>query len=381
MSMRFGSAPRVLSTTPAGTVDGVEHDTFESPRIAYRPLSSAHRSAFHALVADAHVREYLFDGNVMPEAWVQDTIAECETPFRESRVGLWLLFERRGSSHSTEPFGFAGFWLFESLGAEPQLLYALKRSRAGRGLATEAAATMIRFARGRRLFSNVSAAVDAPNVASIRVLTKLGFHPTGTADGQFGHTALFGLPKDRPAAVLHSKRLTLRPWKDSDREPFASMNADAEVMRLISEPLSRTESDALAARIERHFSEHGYGLWAVEERGGAPFVGFVGLSKPNFTAHFTPCVEVGWRIARPFWGRGFATEGAAAAIDAAFSETGIDTLVSFTVPTNTRSRRVMEKLGMTHDPADNFDHPSLPLGHPLRAHVLYRLVRSIMAGA
>lgn len=137
--------------------------------------------------------------------------------------------------------------------------------------------------------------------------------------------------------------------------------------------LSREESDALVARIEAHFEQHGFGLWAVEIVEVAPFAGFVGLSVPRFEASFTPCVEIGWRLAAEHWGRGVATEAARRALDFGFTELGLKEILSFTVPENRRSRRVMEKIGMTHDPGDDFDHPLLPAGHPLQRHVLYRI--------
>ena len=150
------------------------------------------------------------------------------------------------------------------------------------------------------------------------------------------------------------------------------MNADPTVMEFFPKPLDRAESDGMAARIEAHFERRGFGLWAVEVPGVADFIGFVGLSTPTFEAHFTPCVEVGWRLARDHWGRGYATEAARAALDFGFRQLGLPEIVSFTVPANRRSRGVMERIGMTRSPADDFDHPVLPEGHPLRKHVLYR---------
>lgn len=139
--------------------------------------------------------------------------------------------------------------------------------------------------------------------------------------------------------------------------------------------LTRAESHARAEAIRRALDRRGWGLWAVEVVGGAPFVGFVGLNEPEFEAHFTPCVEVGWRLAREHWGRGYAPEAARAALDHGFDVLGLDEIVAFTPPANVNSQRVMQKLGMTHDPADDFDHPNLPPGHPLRRHVLYRVGR------
>jgi RimJ/RimL family protein N-acetyltransferase len=154
------------------------------------------------------------------------------------------------------------------------------------------------------------------------------------------------------------------------------MNADVRVMEFLPKLLSREESDGLADRIERHFAEHGFGLWAVEAPGIADFIGYTGLAVPRFTAYFTPCVEIGWRLAAEYWGRGYAAEAARAAVRYAFDELQLDEIVSFTVPANVRSRRVMEKLGMTHTPSEDFDHPLLPPDHRLSRHVLYRLRRS-----
>ena len=172
---------------------------------------------------------------------------------------------------------------------------------------------------------------------------------------------------------LHTDRLILRQWRDEDLPLFAAINADPEVMRYFPKLLSREESDERVRQVREHFHRHGFGLWAVEVFGAEPFVGFVGLSVPSFDSQFTPCVEVGWRLARKAWGKGYATEAARAAVQFGFDRLGMKEIVSSTVPDNQRSRRVMERLGMTHDPAEDFEHPLLPAGHPLRRHVLYRL--------
>ena len=175
---------------------------------------------------------------------------------------------------------------------------------------------------------------------------------------------------------LHTDRLVLRRWQPADKGPFASLNADAEVMEHFPSALGRAESDAFADRIEAGFDARGYGLWAVEIPDEAEFIGFVGLALHDFPAHFTPAVEIGWRLARDYWGRGFATEAARAAIADGFDRVGLGEIVSFTATTNVRSVAVMQRLGMTHDPADDFDHPRLAVGHLLRRHVLYRLSRA-----
>jgi len=169
---------------------------------------------------------------------------------------------------------------------------------------------------------------------------------------------------------IRTDRLLLRRWVQSDRAPFAELNADARVMEHFPSVLTRAESDAAVDRIEAHFERHGFGLWAVEVPDRAPFIGFVGLAVPSFDAHFTPCVEVGWRLAVDRWGRGYATEAARAALAIGFGPLALEEIVSMTVPDNHRSRRVMERLGMTRDPADDFVHPSQ---QDHRRHVLYRL--------
>lgn len=175
--------------------------------------------------------------------------------------------------------------------------------------------------------------------------------------------------------MIRTERLILREWRDSDFEPFAALNGDRRVMEFFPAPLERSASDAFALRIREEFAKHPFGRWAVEVPKVAPFIGFIGLSVPNFTAFFTPCVEIGWRLAFNHWGKGYATEGARAAIDYGFKKAGLKEIVSFTAPANVRSVRVMEKLGMKRSQSEDFDHPALPVGHRLRRHVLYRIAR------
>jgi ribosomal-protein-alanine N-acetyltransferase len=175
-----------------------------------------------------------------------------------------------------------------------------------------------------------------------------------------------------PEPFLRTDRLLLRPWREDDLEPFAALNADPAVMEHFARPLDRPESDAFVARIMAHFAREGFGFWAVEVPGAAPLVGLVGLARPAFEAPFTPCVEIGWRLAREHWGKGYATEAALAALRYGFEELSLDEIVAFTVPGNVRSQAVMGRIGMTRSADDDFDHPSLPEGHPLRRHVLYR---------
>jgi RimJ/RimL family protein N-acetyltransferase len=174
---------------------------------------------------------------------------------------------------------------------------------------------------------------------------------------------------------LRTDRLLLRCWTATDRAAFADINRDAGVMEFLGHPLTRAQSDALADRIEAGFARRGFGLWAVEVVGVSPFIGFVGLSVPSFAAPFMPAVEVGWRLDPAYWGRGYATEAAHAAVAYGFDVLGLDEIVSFTVRDNARSKGVMERIGMTHDPADDFAHALVPANSPLREHVLYRIRR------
>jgi len=183
------------------------------------------------------------------------------------------------------------------------------------------------------------------------------------------------------AVSLRTRRLVLREWREEDAEPFAAMSADPAVMQYLVPFPDRAAMDAWVAAARTHWREHGFGQSVVELPGEAPFIGVVGLSRVRFALPFAPAVEAAWRLARPYWGRGYAYEAARAAIDDGFGRLGLDEIVAFTVPANLASRRVMEELGMTRDPAEDFDfeHPRLPPGHPLRRHVLYRLRRAVPA--
>lgn len=175
---------------------------------------------------------------------------------------------------------------------------------------------------------------------------------------------------------LKTKRLILRPWRDEDLEPFAQLNADPRVMEYFPSTLSQEESHQMVRRMQAKLEERGWGWWAVSAPGVSEFIGFIGLNdlnKSTFPAQFTPATEIGWRLAHAHWGNSYAAEGAAACLKYGFETLNLDEIVSFTAVQNMRSRRIMEKIGMHHDPKDDFDHPKIPEGHPLRRHVLYRL--------
>ena len=175
--------------------------------------------------------------------------------------------------------------------------------------------------------------------------------------------------------MIETARLALRDWREEDIPAFAAMCADDDVMRYFPTRPSYAEAEASARRIKKQLAQQGWGLWAVEETGGAPFIGFVGLAAPSFRPGDEDVVEIGWRLAKTHWHRGYATEAARAALAYGFANLPIDEIVSFTVPTNLPSQHVMERLGMTRDASADFEHPNVPEGHALRLHWLWRLSR------
>ena len=340
-------------------------------RVTFHLLEREHLAVLHALVVDEHIRRYLMDGQLMPESWSSSLIDTSRAELARSKLGIWLVSEH--GEPAARAFGFAGFWTFDGIGNAPQLLYALRADHTGRGLACEIAGALVDFARVHGALDAIEAAVDEPNHASLRVLERLGFARYAEGQGAFGKIWLMRLPARLPPRQWRSQRLLMRPFRDTDLEPFAQLNADPEVMRHFPETLTRAQSDALAERMRAAFDAQGYGLWALELPGEAAFLGFTGLAVPRFESHFTPCVEIGWRLARAHWGHGYALEAAHAALRLAFVHLRLPQIVSFTALSNQRSRQLMERLGMRRDPLEDFDHPSLPAGHPLQRHVLYRL--------
>ncbi|MCM0019446.1 MAG: GNAT family N-acetyltransferase [Tagaea sp.] len=176
--------------------------------------------------------------------------------------------------------------------------------------------------------------------------------------------------------TLRTERLILRPWTQADRAPFAAMNADPEVRRFFASLQTRAESDKSADFLAGQFARTPYGPWAVEIPGETAFAGFVGPWETPLDVRPHGSVEIGWRLARAFWSRGYATEAARAALDFVFREEHLDRIVAFVVPTNIASRKVMERIGLREDATAAFDHPRVPEGHELRRHLLYRLARA-----
>lgn len=173
--------------------------------------------------------------------------------------------------------------------------------------------------------------------------------------------------------ILETDRLLLRTWRDDDLEPFFAINQDPQVMEFFPSLQDLETTQRLITRSKEHLKAHSYSLYACERKDIRAFIGFIGLMTPHFDAHFTPAIEIGWRLASSAWGKGFATEGARAILEDGFQRLELSEIVSFTAKQNQKSIRVMEKIGLKHDAKDDFDHPKLEEGHPLRRHVLYRL--------
>jgi ribosomal-protein-alanine N-acetyltransferase len=177
----------------------------------------------------------------------------------------------------------------------------------------------------------------------------------------------------RTSRIIETERLILRDWRDSDRAPWAAMNADPRVREFFPGLLTPEQSDTSMALLIECQARDGFTFWAVEEKATGAFAGFTGLLRTDLAAPFAPCVEIGWRLATPFWKRGLATEAARGCLDFGFGTLGLTEIVAFTTHNNLPSRRVMERLGMTRDAADDFIHPSMPTEHPLQPSVLYRI--------
>jgi len=188
------------------------------------------------------------------------------------------------------------------------------------------------------------------------------------------------MPQMTLPAAIETPRLRLRHWQPGDGKPFAALNADPKVMEFFPKMLERAASDKIIGILQAHIDSHGYGFWAAELRDTGEFIGFIGIQVPKTALPFSPCVEIGWRLAHAHWGRGYATEGARASLQIGFGALELEEIVSFTAYHNERSLNVMRKLGMAED-AQTFEHPNVPAGHPLRVHRLYRLRREAWARA
>jgi RimJ/RimL family protein N-acetyltransferase len=341
----------------------------QSPRLEFRELAQDNLGHFHELVSDPYILRFLLDGQLMSLQWCAHVLQGTSQEVAQSGLGLWLLFEREGSS----PLGFGGYLRFEGPNSPLKLLYAVRASRAGHGYAREAAVALIDYARQHCAQGDIVADVDEPNVRSSKLLMRIGFEHTGDVPGAFGRMLQYRLPRGRPPLERRTERFVLRPLGDSDSAAFARLNADPRVMQYFPSPLTRDQSDALIAHVQQHVETRGFGPWAIELPQREGIIGVAGLAIPSFETHFTPCVEIAWRLAAEHWGYGYAQQAARAALYTAFVHLELKQVVSFTATDNQRSRRVMQRLGMQHDPHEDFEHPKLPVGHPLRRHVLYRL--------
>lgn len=173
--------------------------------------------------------------------------------------------------------------------------------------------------------------------------------------------------------IIETERLILRTWKKEDADPYFQINQNPKIIEFIRGPITMEQVNDFISAVNRQSDKHGYTLWAVELKETGELMGFIGLNYIDWESHFTPAVEVGWRLGSQFWGKGYATEGAKASLDYGFKQCGLKEIVSFTVPANIRSIRVMEKIGLKRDVNGDFAHPKLAADHLLSQHILYRL--------
>jgi RimJ/RimL family protein N-acetyltransferase len=231
---------------------------------------------------------------------------------------------------------------------------------------------MLVFRSYAHLNAPVAELVDAPDSKSGSARSAGSSPARGTNYKRWFEQLSSSLPSQKLPLMIETQRLILRRWRQEDLAPFADMNADPKVMEFYPACLTREESRSFIERTEQKFETNGFGFWALELKDGR-FIGFVGLNIPSFEAAFTPCVEIGWRLGKDFWGNGYATEGAKAVLTYAFHEAVLSEILSWTYRGNVRSRKVMERIGMKHNQKEDFDLPTLPESHVLRPHVLYRI--------
>lgn len=291
--------------------------------------------------------------------------------------GQWVQLGIARPDDSDELIGDIGLYLSED-GAVGEVGFTLEPNSQGRGVATLAVREAIRLLFSATPVARVLGITDERNRSSIRLLERIGFgfveSRQAVSRGEPCTERVYALPRN-PAIEFDTPRLRLRQWRESDRGPFAALNADPAVMEFFPSPLSRAASDASIDAWQAQFAAQGFSNWAVELKASGQFIGFVGLSVPRRVLPFSPCVEIGWRLARAHWGRGYACEGARGALRIGFERLALAAIVSFTALGNLRSRAVMERIGMSNAGQD-FEHPGVPEGHALRLHCLYRITRA-----
>jgi RimJ/RimL family protein N-acetyltransferase len=335
---------------------------FEAPEAQELPL-------FHALVCEAQLQRLLPGSESVSFDWCSAMLASTKEEVERGGLGMWLLYE----IGSGEVVGFAGWLRLEAAAATPQMLFVIRGANTRLDYAHEAAVAMVDFAREHKFQGAINSTVEALDVAATRVLMRLGFECIGSRAGAYGLLTQYELARRKAPVERRTHRLVLRPFRESDSEWFARLNADPRVMRHFPGTLTRAESDTLLQRLCRSWHLEGIGPWVIQLAHDETCVGVAGLARPRFECHFTPCVEVLWRLDAERWGNGYALEAASAALYTAFVHLELAQVVSFTVANNQPSWRVMQRLGMQRDPTEDFEHPKLPQGHPLGHHVLYRM--------
>jgi ribosomal-protein-alanine N-acetyltransferase len=322
---------------------------------------------WHSLHSDPEVMQYLGGSRTrdISQAWLETDIAH----YGKHGFCLGSVFEKSSGNF----VGRAGLVYLNYDDSQPEIEigYELSDSYWGRGYGSELVAALICWGFKHLDVAKLVAVTRPENQKSQHIMKKAGMRYEKLTQ-LHGEDYLFYVVHRNPVIKVETSRLILREWQEQDLKEFAGINEDPKVLEFLPAPLSIKETAAWIDRIKKHFIDHGFGLWAVEIKETDEFIGYVGLNVPSFDAHFTPCVEIGWRLASKHWAKGYATESAKKVLEFGFTELGLKEIVSFTVPANMRSIRVMEKIGMSRDLADDFYHPKLPSDHALALHVLYR---------
>lgn len=339
----------------------------ETKRLIIRKIILSDVEQLHKLLSNSEVMRFSVSGPMSfkrTEQFVQDTIKSYD----KYQLAMWAVELKDNGA----VIGISGFFVLNAQSEhelEYEIGFRLLPEHQGHGLATEAAEGITQYAFDKIKIKKFVAFIVPENLASIRVAEKIGMHYVCDE-----------LYKGIPARVyeikqefISTERLILRAWQDADIVVFTEINQDPEVIQFLAGPLMTAQAKEFINKANKHLEEHGFGLWAVELKGTQELIGFVGLRKIDFDLPFCPAVEIGWRIGSQYWQHGYATEAARKALEIGFMDFNLPEIVSFTVPANIKSIRVMGRLGMKRDMQGDFYHTALPKNHPLALHVLYRL--------
>jgi ribosomal-protein-alanine N-acetyltransferase len=322
---------------------------------------------WHSLHSDPDVMQYLGGPRTwdISQAWLETDIAH----YRKQGFCLGSVFEK-GSGNFVGRAGLV-YLNYDDSQLDVEIGYELSKRCWDRGYGSELVTALIYWGFNHLGVNKLVAVTRPENQKSQYIMKKAGMRYEKLTQFR-GEDYLFYVIHRNPMIKIETSRLILRKWQEQDLKAFSDINQDPKVLEFLLASRSIQETAEWIDQIKKHFIDHGFGLWAVVLKDTGELIGYAGLNIPSFEAHFTPCVEIGWRLASRHWAKGYATEAARKVLEVGFAELGLKEIVSFTVPANMRSIRVMEKIGMSRDLSGDFYHPKLPRDHALALHVLYR---------